>query len=144
MVSITVNSEEVELNFDRFIDATLQSNLKKAMTNVCFKVEADAKELCPVQDGILRQSIQSDVEIDNEEVKGYVGSNVFYAPFVHNGTGIYAKDGNGRKEVPWRFKDNKGKWHTTKGIKPTPFLFDAVNKNKADILNYFKGVLGEW
>ncbi len=143
MVSITVNSDEVELNIDKFIDETLLSKLSKAMTNACLKVEADAKELCPVQDGILRQSIQSDVEIDNEEVKGYVGSNVFYAPFVHNGTGIYAKDGNGRKEIPWRFKDNKGEWHTTEGIKPTPFLYDAVNKNKADIINYFKGVIGE-
>lgn len=54
---------------------------------------------------------------------GYVGSNLEYAPYVHQGTGIYAKDGNSRKQVPWVYYSEKdGQRHVTKGTKPRPFL----------------------
>lgn len=138
---ITVNSEEVVKNLDIFTNTTLRNNLEKAILQACYAVEADAKEKCPVQYGILRQSIQSSVETDGDIIEGFVGTNIDYAPYVHQGTGIYAINGNGRKEVPWKYKDLKGNWHSTSGIKPTPFLQDAVDKNKADIINYFRGIL---
>ena len=140
---ITVNSEEVVKNLDIFTNTTFRNNLEKAILQACYAVEADAKEKCPVQYGILRQSIQSSVETDGDIIEGFVGTNIDYAPYVHQGTGIYAINGNGRKEVPWRYKDAKGEWHSTEGIKPTPFLQDAVDSNRSEILSFFKEVLGE-
>ena len=99
---ITVNNETVLKNLDKLADTTFRNNLEKALTQVCLKVEADAKKKCPAVDGTLSQSIQDSVEIDGDSMKGVIGSNLEYAPYVHHGTGIYAKDGNGRKEVPWR------------------------------------------
>ena len=140
---ITVNNETVLKNLKEFADTTFRNNLEKALTQVCLKVEADAKKKCPVADGTLRQSIQYSVEIDGDSMKGVIGSNLEHAPYIHHGTGIYAKDGNGRKQVPWKYKDAKGEWHSTEGIKPTPFLQDAVDSNRSEILSFFKGVLGE-
>ena len=107
----------------------------KGMEDACFIVEADSKKDCPLDTGMLKQSISSEVEYKKEENKiiGQIGSNLEYAPYVHQGTGIYAVEGNGRKQVPWHYKDAKGRWHSTKGIKPKPFIFDAMEKNKQKI-----------
>ena len=140
--TLSIDTSEVEANLDRLIKEKLPQALYDAMTKACLKVEADSKKNCPAGTGTLRQSITTSVEADSDGVKGYVGSNLEYAPYVHQGTGIYAKDGNGRKEVPWKYQDAKGEWHTTNGIHPTPFVQDAVDMNRESIINFFKGVLG--
>lgn len=44
------------------------------------------------------------------------------------GTGIYASEGNGRKD-PWYFKDDEGNWHKTVGVKPIHFLKRAIEEH---------------
>ena len=50
-----------------------------------------------------------------------VESKKEYAVYVHSGTGIHAADGKGRK-TPWKYKDGAGRWHTTVGVIPKPYL----------------------
>lgn len=105
-------------------------------------IEAESKHRCPVQDGILRQSITHDIETEKEGIVGYVGSNLEYAPYIHQGTGIYALEGKGRKDVPWYYYDIKtGEFVSTSGIHPHPFIQDAVDANRKAILDYFRGIL---
>lgn len=108
------------------------ANLAGNMKTFCLRIVRDGKIECPVDQGPLRASIDYDVEVEEKEVIGYVGSDSEIAPYVHEGTGIYAVDGNGRK-TPWKYKAEAGKykgWHITKGQKPNPFLERAVIKNK--------------
>ena len=96
-----------------------------AIDRGCQVIENKAKELCPVDDGILRASITHKVQESSVgTITGTVGTGVEYAPYVHQGTGLFAVDGNGRKE-PWVYKDAKGQFHKTIGQKPQPFLLDA-------------------
>lgn len=125
------NEDEV---FSR-ITEQISKGSREGMENACLIVEHDAKEDCPVNDGILRQSITHSVELEGNNFVGYIGTNIEYAPYVHQGTGIYAAEGNGRKEVPWHYKDRQGNWHSTKGIKPTPFIYNSIEKNKERIAN---------
>ncbi len=90
------------------------------MKKACLVVERDAKINCPVDMGVLRASITSDVMIDISGIEGVIGSNLAYAPYVHNGTGIYAINGDGRK-TPWVYKTPKGTFYT-EGQKAVPFL----------------------
>lgn len=102
------------------------------MQQACLRVETDAKRGCPVDMGTLRASIHSEVDREESRVIGRIGSNLDYAPYVHNGTGIYAKDGTGRK-TPWCYEVKAGKYagvHWTWGQKPQPFLQNAVIKNR--------------
>ena len=101
-------------------------------------VERDAKIICPANTGELRQSITHEVE----GTVGAVGSNLEYAPYVHQGTGIYAIDGQGRKE-PWTNQDAEGNWHTTIGQQPQPFLTIALDSNRNDIIKLFKKYIKE-
>lgn len=104
------------------------SNMKKA----CLIVESDSKRRCPVNEGELRASITSDVSVSASKILGIIGSNLMYAPYVHNGTGIYAVNGDGRK-TPWVYVIQSGPHaggYCTVGQKPNPFLEDAKLQNK--------------
>lgn len=125
-----------------FTNTIFPKALKEALEQACLKVEADSKKNCPVEVGTLRQSITHDIEELEEGIIGYVGSNIEYAPYIHQGTGIYALEGKGRKEVPWWYYDNKlGQFVSTFGLHPHPFIQEAVEANRKAILDYFRGVL---
>jgi len=121
------------------LDKLSKADTEAAMADACMMVERTAKELCPVDIGTLRDSITS--EWNAEE--GRVGTNLYYAPYVHQGTGIYAVNGDGRKDVPWRYQDAEGNWHSTVGQHPQPFLTDAFDQHKEEITEIFKKKLKE-
>jgi HK97 gp10 family phage protein len=100
----------------------------EALETACAMVERDAKILCPVGMGELRNSITYEVE----DGVGAVGSNLEYAPYVHQGTGIYAIHGDGRKDR-WSYQDAEGNWHSTIGQQPNPFLQRALDMNQEAI-----------
>ncbi len=127
---------EVSLNIQKVINELLPEAIKEGLEAVGQFVENESKKNSPVDDGTLRASISHDVE-DNTV---YIGSNVEYAPYVHQGTGIYATDGGGR-QTPWTYQDAKGKWHTTKGQKPNPFLQKAVDQNMDKLVKPFENLL---
>ena len=140
-IKVSDNIDELLRNIDKLPKA-LADALAHSMEVATELVEADAVERCPVGSTALRTSIQHEVETTEQAVRGYVGSMVPYAIYVHEGTGLYAADGNGRKDVPWVYCDEQGNFHSTSGQEPNPFLQDAVDANKDKILQCFKGVLG--
>lgn len=86
-----------------------------------------------VDTGHLRGSI--DYHVDAQEEAVYIGTNVEYAVYVHEGTGIYHPNG---RRTKWRYKDDKGKWHTTQGMPPNRFLKNACVRNKKQIAQYLR------
>ncbi|HAT4306267.1 TPA: HK97 gp10 family phage protein [Clostridium perfringens] len=118
----------------------MNAQLRKNVNKCCLLVKRDAIKNCPVDMGILRASIFFRTIHNSNLVKGVIASNLEYAPYVHQGTGIYAKDGDGRK-TPWKYKVEAGKykgWHKTVGQKPQPFLEKAKIDNIASIENILK------
>ena len=118
--------------------------IHRATELACIEIESAAKEKCPKGTDALRQSIMSKVEDSGAKSVGTVGSELEYAPYVHEGTGIYSRTGMGRKDVPWPYIDEKtGEEIWTKGNKPNPFLEDAVNENRDRVtqiyINELKG-----
>lgn len=119
-------------------NATLQIIMDEQikMDAACLYIERDSKKNCPVDQGILRASINHEVALEADTIVGTVGSNEEHAPYVHQGTGIYAKDGNGRK-TPWGYTAKAGKhkgFHWTHGQKPNPFLEKSRDQNKENVL----------
>lgn len=103
----------------------------KKVEKSCLVIEGEAKKECPIDLGQLRASITSETNFNNREIVGKVGSALEYAPYVHNGTGIYAKNGDGRK-TPWTYTVKSGKYagtHITVGQKPNPFLERGRNNS---------------
>lgn len=130
---------EITINLEKVINELLPETIEKGLEKACQLVENDAKQRCPVDDGTLRASITHKVE----DQIGVIGSNLEYAVYVHEGTGLYAKDGKGRKQVPWIYKDAQGHTHATKGNRPNPFLQEAVDENMGEIPKCWEGLLDD-
>lgn len=124
-------------------DATDQilNNLAKSMARACIFIEGEAKKNIHTDMGILAASMGHVVKVSNGKIIGRVYNTAEYAAYVHQGTGIYAKDGNGRK-TPWCYVVKSGKYkggHYTRGQKPNPFLDDAKTRNIKKINNILGG-----
>lgn len=132
MSDITIDTSDFEKDLENYINSLLPRGIEEGVKKACLVVEAEAKSTVKKDLGQLAGSIRSDIETKGTEINGYVSANTEYALFYHEGTGIYAKDGNGRK-TPWMYQDKNGKWIKTSGQKPKPFLKDAVEKNKDKI-----------
>ena len=58
----------------------------------------------------------------------YIGTNVEYGKWIELGTGIYASDGQGKKE-PWVYQDDEGEYHLTRGVRPVHFMKKAATEH---------------
>lgn len=101
------------------------------------KVEARAKlnlQRPPqrVDTGTLRSSISTQLLTIGGKPAVRVGTNVYYALYVHDGTGIYGPKGTyitpiSAKYLSWKLKNGKRVFALrVRGMEPNPFLKDAV------------------
>lgn len=98
---------------DEVIDA-LGTAIARGLEAVGIEAESDAAAICPVDTGRLRNSITH--TIDNDGKAAIIGTNVEYAPYVHNGT-----------------HDHKAQ----------PFLTDAITNNADKYRGILKAAFGE-
>lgn len=122
--------------------ATMIARAVENMNTACFVVERAAKVKCPVDMGILRGAMFSQVSLSGDRIVGRIGNSIEYAPYVHQGTGIYAVNGDGR-QTPWGYTVLRGKYagfHWTHGQKPKPFLDNAKIQEKDRITAILGGV----
>ncbi len=126
---------KVTLN-EELINKLLPEALAKGLEYAGQLVENEAKKNCPVDDGILRASITH--EVDEENLSVTIGSNVEYAPYVHEGTGIYHPEG---RKTAWKYTTADGQTYISHGQKPNPFLRDAVDNNMDKIAEKFENLI---
>lgn len=126
-VKFTDNSVKVinDIN-DRFINALEEAS---------GELEAQVKRNTKVKTGKTKASWKH--KVDESKYEAYVGSNYENAIWEEFGTGIYAQNGNGRKDVPWVYQDESGKWHRTSGKKPRKALQKAFKSMKNRIKSFF-------
>lgn len=100
------------------------NKISKVFNEIIIEGVAMAKKECPIDQGQLRADIHFEIEESRDRIEAQIGNKLKYAPYVHNGTGVYAVNGDGRK-TPWKYPALAGKykgWHYTKGQKPQPYL----------------------
>lgn len=131
-MKINVNIDISSMDVSKLIKE-LDKACEEAITKCALKIEADAKELCPVDTGRLRDSINTVFSNSGHEFSAEIGTDVEYAPYIEYGTGIY--NPNGRKE-PWVYRDDEGNYHFTHGMQAQPFMYPAFNQNKVFIQKY--------
>ena len=123
-------AEKLMARLDKMSD---EAELKKSLETAALLVEKSAKQKAPKDTGTLRRSITSKVE----GLEGIIYTPLEYAPYIEYGTGLFA-EGNGRKDVPWNYQDDKGNWHSTSGLKPQPFMRPSLDENRQKILEILK------
>ena len=114
----------------------LMQNMELSLDHIAEK----AKEKVGVGTGALRADTRSlGVEIVGDEVHGAVGNSLEHAIYHHQGTGIYAENGDGRKP-PSVYEDPRtGEKVFTKGSKPNPYLKDTIEQEQGNIAKLLGG-----
>lgn len=107
----------------------MQKAVARALEAIGIQAEAHTKQeitsIGLVDTGRLRNSITHTVKDDT----AYIGSELDYALYHEVGTGIYYP--TGRKE-PWRYVDDKGQGHTTRGVQAKHFLKNAITEHQSE------------
>ena len=126
------------------LDACENIDLRKPLLKVGNDIENAAKENAngafDKPTGTLKRSIRAELKGTNSVE---VGTNLEYAVYVEHGTGLYAFDGVGRAStpehpIPWTYRGSDGKFYTTYGMRPKPFLIPAFNSKKYNFIKYVK------
>ena len=110
-MSINFKNNSNWFSLDELIEEELkeiENNMRKAVK----VVQNEAKILCPVDTGRLRNSIVTGLEVQEDEIIGTIQTNVEYADIVH--------DGAGKR-------------------KPQPFLKNAAENKEQEVLKILQG-----
>lgn len=92
----------------------------------------------PVDTGELKNSWN--YNIDEGEQESRVGSPIENAIWNEYGTGEYALEGDGRKDG-WKYKDDHGDWHFTKGKAPQRTFKKAYDGLKPKLIKRAEAIL---
>lgn len=141
-----IGAEELARAF-RQAPTITEGALKRAIGNTAYRVEGQAKQNAPVDQGILRGSINTDGSHKRgNDVYASVGTNVEYAKAQEEGTGIY-----GPRKTPIRPKNGKllawkrnGKWHfarQVRGVRPKRFFRRARDDSRGYFADQMRGAL---
>ena len=110
-------------------------------------IEREAKNLCPVDDQILRPSIAKTVTASDSGrvLEAEVGTSVEYAPFVEFGTGsgaVQALSG-ASPELREYASQFKGKTGRKRNYPARPFLFPAWERERPKFVKSMEDILAK-
>lgn len=111
--------------------------LLKATQQATQAVQNSAKDLAPVDTGLLRETITRQTEKKRKKIVGTVGSYLEYAPYVEFGTGLRGESSEHPPGKRLRFKLVKDK-KPYQGQFAQPFLYPALLDNRKNIENIYK------
>jgi HK97 gp10 family phage protein len=105
-------------------------------------IEREAKNLCPVDDQILRPSIAKKVTATDSGrvLEAEVGTVVEYAPFVEFGTGSGVSVPAEQQEFAMQFKGKTGR---VRNYPARPFLFPAWERERPKFINAMEAILAK-
>jgi HK97 gp10 family phage protein len=105
-------------------------------------IEREAKNLCPVDDQILRPSIAKKVTATDSGrvLEAEVGTVVEYAPFVEFGTGSGVSVPAEQQEFAMQFKGKTGR---VRNYPARPFLFPAWERERPKFVKSMEAILAK-
>ena len=128
-------------DFSRIVLQKIQETGETFLEEVGGEVEAQTKQNTKVDTGKTKGSWEHVVNAEKMEVQ--IGSRYKNALWEELGTGIYALNGDGRKNK-WVYKNPKdGKFYTTVGKKPRRALYRAYESKKNAIIREAKRRFGK-
>lgn len=130
-VVIRVNIEQAKI---KKMVSDPKGPVARGVLRISKRVERRAKKLAPVDKGLLRASITTQLTYRGGIPIGRVGTKVKYAIWVHEGTGIYGPRGMliRPKKAQFLVFRPKGsaqiiRAKSVRGMRPRPFLRDALS-----------------
>ena len=118
-------------DYSKIVVKKFNENAVQWLEEASGELEAQTKRNTKVDTGKTKGSWEH--RVNESKMEAEVGSRYKNALWEEFGTGIYAINGDGRKDVPWVYKNPKdNKFYATVGKKPRRALYRAYTslKNK--------------
>ena len=115
---------EIKVNNKDLVKALVAEVEQQTLEDWGGYAEGVAEQLCPVDTGMLRNTISHQVILPEHAVE--MGTNLHYGVYVEYGTGKFAEETSYAKKIPWVYMDDNGNWHRTSGQHPQPFIRPAI------------------
>ena len=124
------------------VEEAIGENIFAVLEECAGELVAQVKRNSRVKTGQTKNSFQHKVtgSFFAGEFRAYIGSDYQNAIWEEFGTGEHALAGNGRKGG-WYYEDDNGKWHYTKGKKPSRAFWNAYVKLKDKIIKRIQNSL---
>ncbi|MGM0903064.1 MAG: HK97-gp10 family putative phage morphogenesis protein [Bacillota bacterium] len=125
LVSIDMDGKKMFKRAIKEFEKEFIKEVKRVVTETAKIIHGNAMALAPNDDGNLRKSIE--IRYFNGGLSAEIIVGAHYAIYVEYGTGIYAKEGNGRK-TPWVYwSDKLNRYVFTRGMKAQPYWGPALD-----------------
>ncbi len=115
------------------LGAAGEATLKAAVHAGALLVQNAAKQRVPKRTRTLSRSITTNVEREGAAYVARIGPSAPYGKYIEFGTGVYAEGGGGRR-TPWVFRGSNGRFYTTEGMRPQPYMRPAMDENRERVL----------
>lgn len=125
-------------DFSIQVKGAISDRVNAALEECAGEVESQAKRNSRVATGRTKNSFRH--VVDDETHTAYIGSDMENAIWEEFGTGEHALNGDGRKGG-WRYQDEKGQWHFTRGKTPTRAFWRAYTSLKAAIIRCLENAM---
>lgn len=151
MITYRVEVQGLDSLQQRFAKApgVTQAKLRTATHKSLVKLQGTAKQLAPVDRGTLSSSILiQPLRVSKSAVEGEVSTELDYARYMEEGTGIYGPKGTPirprtKKVLAWK---TDGTWHfarQVRGARPRWYMRGSVERNQAAIDGYYATAANE-
>ena len=118
-------------DFSIQVKGKISDRVNAALEECAGELESQTKRNSRVATGRTKNSFRH--VVDDETHTAYIGSDLENAIWEEFGTGEHALNGDGRKGG-WRYQDEKGQWHFTRGKTPTRAFWRAYTSLKTAIV----------
>lgn len=128
------------------LDVGSKKVLRQSIGRNIKMVQGEAKLLCPVDSGGLRNSITTNVKETDKGITATVSTNMEYAPYVEFGTGKKGENSGGDK-YPGPLSYKQDKWRVNipdvgvrwiEGQPAQPYLYPALKNNEDKVIKSIK------
>lgn len=125
-------------DFSIQVKGAISDRINAALEECAGEVESQTKRNSRVATGRTKNSFRH--VVDDNTHTAYIGSDLENAIWEEFGTGEHALSGDGRKGG-WRYQDEKGQWHFTRGKTPTRAFWRAYTSLKAAIIRRLENAM---
>ena len=124
------------------MDMDVNGTLAPIMARQAKFIQGEAKDLCPVRDGQLRNSIRTTTRKSKYKVTALVHTNTEYAAYVEFGTGKVGETTPvadkypgplAYKQTKWKARIPDVGWRYVAGQPAQPFLYPALKNNESRV-----------
>jgi HK97 gp10 family phage protein len=118
----------------RFVEVKITPAVRQSIETACGMIQERAKELCPVDTGALRDSIEVATEDLDKTIRGSVGPGMPYASYVEFGTGVAGAASAGAGPYPYN-----PNWP---GMPAQPYMRPAFDEVRPQVEDIFRSNIG--